>query len=64
MNDCVIIRHDSEAEKRLTFQLSALGNNLNQLTKRANIHGMLTPDDYARFNELVRDISACLSERL
>ena len=64
MIDCVIIQNDSEADKRLTYQLSSLGNNLNQLSKRANIHGILAPDDYARFNDLIVTISSLLKERV
>lgn len=64
LTDCVIIKNDSEADKRLTYQLSSLGNNLNQLSKRANIHGILAPDDYARFNDLIVTISSLLKERV
>ena len=64
MHDCVIIKKDSEADKRLTYQLSSLGNNLNQLSKRANIHGMLAPEDYTRFNDLIVTISVLLKERI
>lgn len=64
MIDCVIILHDSEVDKRLTYQLSSLGNNLNQLSKRANIHGELDPIDCDRLNELINDISTVLKERI
>jgi len=64
MNDCVIIQNDSEVDKRLTYQLSSLGNNLNQLSKRANIHGILAPEDYARFNDLIMSIHTLLKERI
>ncbi len=40
--ECVIVVRDSVIDKTLIYQLTRIGNNLNQLTKQANIKERLS----------------------
>lgn len=62
LKDIVIIDNNERENAKLISSIAALGNNLNQLTRIANIHGMLQPEEIQRFNELIMVIRVYLNK--
>lgn len=44
----IIVRRENHAPAALIYELSRIGNNLNQLARHANSGSSITPDDLAR----------------
>lgn len=64
LKDIVQVNQNKRNDAKLIASIGALGNNLNQLSRNANIHGMLQPDEIERFNDLIITIQTILNGAL
>lgn len=55
--ECVIVVRDNIVDINAVRQLSAVGNNLNQLTRKTHIHDEI---DVARLNEIMNNLDTII----
>ncbi len=58
--ETAIVKREAIADKQLLRELSAIGNNLNQIAREVNIHGEICPRLVQRLNEALERNAALM----
>lgn len=54
--DGMVIYSDNEATKALSYEISQIGNNINQITKRVNTNDGTMMEDIQQIKEMMREV--------